>query len=215
MVIYRGKRVTMATFSVLFVALFTFSTSEGPSPSESSNGTTMPPMDRQQSNDQTKGHSTQPPLEGHANLESDLMPMKTKLQSSTPQGIHGGRPGAPLSSKPVVYDEDKNVDAHSLTGMWMLPYLNPFRTEEFEINYATWKEKVMLMQAMKPPEMEYKNQFVPGVGNLRPFVRMDRPITPEKLMKPLAAGMHGWFGFAGFVYDVVNCAYMGNCEYDE
>ena len=69
---------------------------------------------------------------------------------------------------------------------------------------------------MRKPDYEYRAQFTPGVGSLRPFVRPARPIPPNELLWALGAGVMGSSmgttgGLIGFVFSCWLCYATGAC----
>jgi len=133
---------------------------------------------------------------------------------------HGGRPAAPGQAEDeeaaASPDMDKNASPVDNRQLWLQPYLTPFNTDLFDDNWAAWKAKVYTTYQMRKPDYEYRAQFTPGVGSLRPFVRPARPIPPNELLWALGAGVMGSSmgttgGLIGFVFSCWLCYATGAC----
>ena len=113
-------------------------------------------------------------------------------------------------------DMNKNASPVDNRQLWLQPYLTPFNTDLFDDNWAAWKAKVYTTYQMRKPDYEYRAQFTPGVGSLRPFVRPARPIPPNELLWALGAGVMGSSmgttgGLIGFVFSCWLCYATGAC----
>jgi len=112
------------------------------------------------------------------------------------RGSHGGRPLAPgddgaENSVSEAPETDPTANPQDNAQIWMMPYITPWSDDQFPKNYNAWKTKLETTAMFKKPDYEYRAQFVPGVGSLRPFQRPARAIPPTNILGMLGAGMFG------------------------
>ncbi len=108
---------------------------------------------------------------------------------------HGGRPDSGDQDSVVDAPEtDINADPQDNAQLWMQPYITPWSDDQFPKNYNAWRTKVQNTAFFKKPDYEYRAQFVPGVGSLRPFVRPPRAIPPSNMLRMLSPGITGASG---------------------
>ena len=134
---------------------------------------------------------------------------------------HGGRPTAPDLVGEIMNppDEARNTDPQDSKYIWMLPYMTPWNDPNFADNYQSWKSQVYTTYQMRKPDEEYRAQFVPGIGSLRPFVKQARPVPPTELLWAFTPGVLGadagnTGGFVGFLISCWVCYTTGACGPD-
>lgn len=116
----------------------------------------------------------------------------------------------------IDYSTTDPADAKYL---WMAPYQTPWNDPQFADNWNSWKTQVFTTHQMRKPDEEYRSQFVPGIGSLRPFVKPARAIPPTELLWAFAPGVLGASmgttgGFFGFLLSAWACYTTGKCGPD-
>tara|TARA_B110001452_G_scaffold219983_1_gene192142 strand:+ start:430 stop:1119 length:690 start_codon:yes stop_codon:yes gene_type:complete len=132
---------------------------------------------------------------------------------------HGGRPLAPDSEDEAVLNSpeaDNSADPQDSKYLWMQPYITPWNNPSFASNWDAWKTQVYSTYMARQPDYEYRAEFVPGIGSMRPFVKPARPIPPPEIQTvlspgPIAETLGTSGGLMGFLVSSWYCYLGGNC----
>ena len=131
----------------------------------------------------------------------------------------GGRPLAPDTEDEAALNSPtppNDADPQDSKYLWMQPYITPFNNPSFASNWNAWKTQVYSTYMARQPDYEYRAEFVPGIGSMRPFVKPARPIPPPEIASvlspgPIAETLGTSGGLMGFLASSWYCYLGGNC----
>jgi hypothetical protein len=65
----------------------------------------------------------------------------------------------------------------------------------FRDAYDQWREAINFAQLLSRPDYEYKSEFVPGVGIIRPYIVFPRPWMNDQVSAALSPTYGGNLNF--------------------